>query len=166
MVGHSIDRCITACSSLSACACFWSWSWIIYLEVFRILQTVSNFWYLGKFYHHFMIMVMIHQSPTRQLQQLPFWQHPLQVVSLAFTASSVKITIGGIKSILIRWRGGQMIIKKTWRARMNWRIPTTWPWISGLASRAGLTPNTGSYRKIWLVIIIGAGAVIGGYTHA
>ena len=112
-------------------------------------------------------MVFIYQSLNQQLQQLPFWQHPLQVVSLAFTTSTVRITIGGIKSILIRWRGGQMIVKKIWRARVNWRIPTTWPWISGLPSRSGPTPNTWSYRKIWtVVVIIGAGVVVGRYTHA
>ena len=98
-------------------------------------------------------------------QQLQFLQHPLQIVNLTFTTTSAKITVGGIRSILISWRGGQVIIKQIWRARLSWRsrpTPVLWPYIAGLASRAWLAPRIWRPWRIWLAIITG-GVVAGGY---
>ena len=127
-------------------------------------SNFPHFDILGQFYHHFMTMDAIHQSLNQQLQQLLFWQHPLQLVSLTFTSTSVKITIGGVRSILIPWRGGQMIIKQVRRVRLSWRsrpVLVIWPWIAGLASRAGLSLITWRPWVKWLTM--GGVVVVGGY---
>ena len=61
-----------------------------------------------------------------------------------------------------------MIIRQIWRVRLGWRprpiTPVIWPWIAGVASRAGLSLTT---RRPWMTLAIaigGAGVVVGGYT--